>query len=1522
MGIEKRLQDYAAHSFLSLDPFFGLSILLAEMVDHEHQQNVVIGFLSPANIYISRNGQSARLTSSPEHNEAYRSPEQSGKINRVPDERSDLYALGVILYELLARQLPLQPEDGEAWDTVHIYRSPASLADIHPEAAGMPEAIIMKLLAKAPEDRYQSAYGLLEDLRECERIGQEGWQQPLSLGRRDRLRSLQLADSWHGHRAAMEQLTSGLEQAIQGGQANRWVIGAAGMGKTTLVHRLQWKVVRCGGWFIEGSGTMRPAQQHGTAQSMVMRQPAMQAASIYEPVLQALRQGIEQLWSEPAEVVALLQTRLQAAYNRDEAYAMASLLPEAAPLLGVRSTGAETDLVTEASHSATDAQSTGPSAYDELAGNGVATAGNDGAAADDSHVAPLLAELIRCLAASKPPLVLFVDALEQSDTGTHEVLRLLTTGVEIPGLLLIGACRAEIGHDNEPLFDEGFPCSWLSDRWDTQPLEWVALPPLGYEEFRQAMADAMSEAPARLSLLAQAIHERTAGNPQAVHSLLEMWLQDERITFDEQRHRWVWDQELIGHMNDSELQRQLIEESFAELSRETKSLLAIAAVIGLTFQPSFLVQVCGWRLEQVISMLHEAEAQGIVFAEGEIQSGHAEDSRYSFQSNVVHQAMYSAGGQHNAHWHRQIGLMLQRRQGTEVLGIEARAAIPWDAIDHLNLATEAMSAHEVLPLAESNLNAGRQATMDGRFAKAKQYVEAGLKLMKRQEISGTQARSLYVQFMLVLAWAEYMMGNMEQALKLLHDLKEQGRELDKADRTQIWAALIRFHTTKDNKAAIQYGKEALTEYDWKLNEQPAKLSLLKEVAHTRLMLYQYRNKIEHMPINRDGEYAALCGLMEQLFFSLLISNAEAFIELYARFIRYGLRKGMNEVLACIIGSYEQILCRVIPHYTPAIPFTALASLQHLDGIRPSFVHQIEFIGALSKQMNDPREASVHIVKSMRRGLELNDNDFANLAMLTFLVTYSGDVQALWHVLDFYDSHMRRVTSDTLLQLVEATRRYAQALQDESDLRRFIAIPEPDRRDSALNDEDNYSCGCKLETAFLSGYYREALYWAERGRETELKADWIRTRKQRFYEMLTLAALYPERSAAEQKRIGKELRGQLDKMKGWKGYLGYNSAAYLLLMAEWKRITAPPMDALTEYMAAIKQARHEQYGLMEGIACERLALCYRHDLVSRSGAMIAMMDACTAYSLWGISLKATQIREQHPDLLRPMSRLYGDYILEGKPADEHALSLLPGQDIVEEMQTSAGAGQEGRNAEPVWQIIDEIGKLEQHNWKESLLEATLRQSGADRAIVLRNTEDGFKLEAQLDMTAQQASDRLSARPYADSVLRHTAVTNKAIVLDDVLQSYFLKDAYIQARRPRSILCMPIAIPGEQSVVLLYMENGSIPGVFTEQDIKIVELIAARVIYGMLLEKKAQETPDEAAAAIEQQPEQQILIEPLTGRELEILAALAEGLSNRDIAERFGIAETTVKTHATRIFGKLGVKRRGQAVAKAKAMQLFD
>lgn len=219
---------------------------------------------------------------------------------------------------------------------------------------------------------------------------------------------------------------------------------------------------------------------------------------------------------------------------------------------------------------------------------------------------------------------------------------------------------------------------------------------------------------------------------------------------------------------------------------------------------------------------------------------------------------------------------------------------------------------------------------------------------------------------------------------------------------------------------------------------------------------------------------------------------------------------------------------------------------------------------------------------------------------------------------------------------------------------------------------------------------------------------------------------------------------------------------------------------------------------------------------------------------------------------------------------------------------------------------------------SLLEAALRQSGADWGLLLSRQGERFAIEAGgSDRSDKQTVSGL----YAESVLSHTALTGKPLILYDAIRSFWVKDYYIEAQQPRSILCLPIAVPGDQASYLLYLENRQLPGVFTDRDVQVLELIATRMIYVELLEGEVGSAVENISLPVPS-PDQTELSDPLTDREYEILINITEGLSNREIGERLGIAETTVKTHVSRIIGKLGVKRRGQAVVRARELRLIE
>ncbi|MBP1994242.1 LuxR C-terminal-related transcriptional regulator [Paenibacillus eucommiae] len=1008
--------------------------------------------------------------------------------------------------------------------------------------------------------------------------------------------------------------------------------------------------------------------------------------------------------------------------------------------------------------------------------------------------------------------------------------------------------------------------------------------------------------------------------------MLESWVREKHLRFEDELRRWIWDADIVHSQGPEGSDVQLMEQSFAALAEEAKGLLATAAVIGPSFGSQLLAEVCGYEPKETLRLLYAAEAEGIIGREDEGEEGSTDrEKQYLFLHPHLHRLAYAHDAGRNAQRHWRVGKQL-------LSGVmEGADSTLMAAVDHLNRGIQGTPRQELEQLASYNLQASNKAVQNGQYAKGRYYAEAGLRFLGQAGTGAVEKISFHLK--LDLACSLYGGGELEPARELLLGLMQLGERLSKTERLLLWQHLIQFHTLANHQIAVQYGNQALHEYGWQLKENPSLLSIAKEVAQTQLLLYRKRRNVQRSAVQQDAEYRTHCSLMLQLSFPMLLHNAGALIELYARFIRYGLNKGMNDLLAAIIVIYELLLQRVLPGYAQVSYFADSDNLMNMHASQPQSKYHFAFLRGMFKQLEHPAESEAYLRQSLHRGMKLGDNGFVNMAIITCLITYNGDLYKLAELLDSIAVYVRYYAIEKTMEIVGITGKFAAALRDASLQEAFIAIPGTASGEAEQSKEDNYSCCCRLQVAYLSARYEEALYWAKLARTNELASDWASVRRHRFYETMTISALYPKAGTAERKWIRQALRKQLKRMKKWRGIFGSQSAAHGLIEAEWKRIAGSPSEVIDAYWAAAKQAKTEKNGLMEGIICERLAHYYEHQLMSRAGAMIAMMDACTAYSLWGVNAKVTQIRTEHADLLRAMPEPIEVQPLQLNSSRERK-SLLPPR----RKQAEATATADGK-FERILEQLPRFG-INRDNWLESFLQAAIRQSGADYGLVLSVKEEGYAVVA--DPYPSRSAEQTQA--YAQSVLRHTLLTNQPIVLYDALQSYFVKDAYIEARCTRSILCMPIVVPGEKAPFLLYLENRHVPGVFTKRDINVLELILARTIYLKMLEDEAAthkwsvtanaSDTKAAAEAIEAGRPAQVhlraqataevppFIEPLTSREIEVLEAIAQGLSNKDIGERFGIAETTVKTHTTRIFGKLGVKRRGQAVVRAKEWNIIE
>lgn len=261
---EMTLRSWMRTNTIDLRLFFSIALELTELLGQLHATSMIPRHVNPENISIQ--SQRGRLTLQLIHPSgshridgqtasrqddliprfAYISPEQTGRMKRKIDGRSDLYALGVLFYELLTGELPFQAKSASEWIHAHMALLPAPPRAIKSEVPQMVNDLVMKLLAKTADHRYQSAYGLQDDLQKCsDQWKENGAIEPLPLGEVDEISRFRLPEKLYGREKELQQLLNAYERSCSGSKEFIWIGGHAGSGKTTVVEAIQSSIERC-----------------------------------------------------------------------------------------------------------------------------------------------------------------------------------------------------------------------------------------------------------------------------------------------------------------------------------------------------------------------------------------------------------------------------------------------------------------------------------------------------------------------------------------------------------------------------------------------------------------------------------------------------------------------------------------------------------------------------------------------------------------------------------------------------------------------------------------------------------------------------------------------------------------------------------------------------------------------------------------------------------------------------------------------------------------------------------------------------------------------------------------------------------------------------------------------------------------------------------------------------------------------------------------------------------------------------
>jgi PAS domain S-box-containing protein len=556
---------------LDLSRFLRVAIGLASALGQVHRRGLIHKDIKPANVLVDQAGNvwltgfgiASRLPrehQSPVPPEiiagtlAYMAPEQTGRMNRSMDARSDLYSLGVTFYQMLTGALPFAADDPLGWVHCHIAREPVSPGE-RAEVAESPSSIIMKLLAKNAEERYQTASGVEADLRRC----LEQWQSlgridAFPLGAHDASDRLLIPEKLYGREREIDALVTAFDRVVTNGTPELVLVsGYSGIGKSSVVNELHKVLVPTRGLFASGKFDQ------------------FKRDIPYATLAQAFQALVRQILVKSEDEVGQWRRAILKAVGPN-GQLIVNLIPELEFIIGKQPS--VPDLPQQ------DAQ---------------------------NRFQLVFRRFVATFARPEHPLALFLDDLQWLDAASLGLLEYLLTHSEVQHLLLVGAYR-----DNEVDSSHPLMRTLGAIRQAGARIEEIVLAPLTLEDVSRLVADALHCERDKAYPLAQLLHEKTGGNPFFAIQFLTALAEEGLLAFDPSTRAWQWEMNRIHAKGYTDNVVHLMVGKLKRLSNTTQDALQQLACLGNVVEIATFTLVQGKSEEEIQKALWEATRTGLI----------------------------------------------------------------------------------------------------------------------------------------------------------------------------------------------------------------------------------------------------------------------------------------------------------------------------------------------------------------------------------------------------------------------------------------------------------------------------------------------------------------------------------------------------------------------------------------------------------------------------------------------------------------------------------------------------------------------------------------------------------------------------------------------------------------------------------------------------------------------------------------------------------------------------------------------
>lgn len=1391
------LEDFGGrslwHAFngksLPLADFLPLALKIVDALLVVHQHDVIHKDINPSNIVWNEDtdqvklidfgistelAQEHSLQKSPSQLEGtirYLSPEQTGRMNRTIDYRSDFYSLGMTFYELLTGRLPISSRDPLEWVHWHIAKTAEPLNEANGHIFPVVSDIILKLMAKQAEDRYVSLAGLRYDLHEC-------LQKLLSKSRIDWFRIatqdvsaiLTIPQKLYGREAELETLLLAFEEMVQGRKSLVSVAGPSGIGKTSLIRELLKPLVARRGFFVEGKFDQ------------------LDQNSPYASLVKAFRGLIRLLLCESDEQIRIWREHLLKAIGGN-ARLIVEVIPELELIIGQ------------------------PPEVQDLS-----------AEETRNRFINTFQSFVKAFCNTDQPLAIFLDDLQWADLSSLKLIERLMVDPSTRHLQILVAFR-----DNE--IDATHPLLNLFESLREQDIfhTRIGLGPLRLVDIEQILVDTLHCDLSDIRSLAEICNKKTAGNPYFLGQFLISLNRQSLLKFSNLTNRWEWNTTQLLQAGITDNVIDLMVRNFSGLTDSGRNLIGLASCIGNEFDLQSLADISGYSPEKTAHLLFETIRAGLIiplnnaykwaehlhWRELQEDPGSDEESsslpRYRFSHDRVQQAAYSLLDDDRKE-------QIHYRLGGQMTSLFEVANHYWLS---RNLHTSEASR---VRYAQVQLQAGLRARGSAAFGPALKYFDRGLSGLPA---NGWQTEPrLTLQLHTQFAEMAYMSGDypaMESTIKVILASTE-----NLLDQLPVFEIRILALIAQNNAAgALKEGLGTLKKLNIQLPEEPQMADVEQRLGETMTLLGPLSSEqLVELPVMSDPLQLCALRILNRILSASYQCSPLHFPIIVFTMLRLSYQYGNTQSSPFAYASYGLVQCGIVGDYETGYQFGQLA-LRLIDRLAAEECRAKTGYGvcAFVQHWREPLENTLKPLQDLYHiGRATGDFEYAAWAgmMVNVHGFFAGQpLPDIENASREYRQAISRLGQET------AYHHFSIFLQTIANLQDTTARPGLLQGGYYQQEESipKLTAANDVTGLFIVHFNRMILFYLLQDYKD---AEGEATAAQQCLHGVISSAYVPVFHfyfALIHLAQGKQTEGvkeALEKLQVWMIHSPINNEHKVdLLLAEQARVEGNrSLDTLQRYQSAIANARNRGFLQDEALANELLARFLEErnqsDLIG-----LYITRAYHLYQLWGAGAKIDQLKLRYPNIIlakdtatEPDSRM-ATLSMSGDDSP-HLLDLLS---VIKASQAISGEIQlesvlkklmmavvETAGAQIGYLLLSRNGGSDLH--REWTIEARV---GFDEDVsVMLAQPINFAADATLPI----------------NILQFVVRSEEPIILSDATQSsQFSNDHYLQHHQPVSVMCAPIIGRGK-IIGIIYLENNISRNAFSEKHLETIKLLASQ------------------------------------------------------------------------------------------------